>query len=249
MRRRYWIPGAALLALGLLLHFFVYGYSFGGFLVCLLALLPLSLGCIDALRSRFPRGMAHLRRIVWGLTALLLAAAVGTGLWIQTVSRGAAQDAADWVVVLGAGVNGTEPSASLRERLGAAEDYLQRNPEATAVLSGGMGEGEQITEARCMYDWLTARGVDPARLRLQEQASTTQENLRYSLDLIEAESGRRPEQLAVVSSDYHLLRAELLARRQGVQALGVPARTGNRLFFGNMLLREICGVWVTILFG
>ena len=123
-----------------------------------------------------------------------------------------------------------------------------RYPEAVAVLSGAQGDGEAITEAQCMYDWLTARGVDPARLRMETKATTTEENLRCSLDLIEAETGTRPAQIAVVSGEYHLLRAELLARRAGTEALGVPSYTHDRAFYCLMLAREVCGVWAALLF-
>ena len=162
--------------------------------------------------------------------------------------RGAADPEAQWVVVLGAGVNGTVPSQALRERLEAAQDYLARYPEAVAVLSGAQGDGEAITEAQCMYDWLTARGVVPDRLRMETKATTTEENLRCSLDLIEAETGTRPAQIAAISGEYHLLRAELLARRAGAEALGVPSYTHDRAFYCLMLAREVCGVWAALLF-
>ena len=91
-------------------------------------------------------------------------------------------------------------------------------------------------------------GVDPARLRMETKATTTEENLRCSLDLIEAETGTRPAQIAVVSGEYHLLRAELLARRAGAEALGVPSYTHDRAFYCLMLAREVCGVWAALLF-
>ena len=99
-----------------------------------------------------------------------------------------------------------------------------------------------------MYDWLTARGVVPDRLRMETKATTTEENLRCSLDLIEAETGTRPAQIAAISGEYHLLRAELLARRAGAEALGVPSYTHDRAFYCLMLAREVCGVWAALLF-
>ena len=182
------------------------------------------------------------------VVCLGLVLAAGTAGWVVSAGHGADDPEAQWVVVLGAGVNGTVPSQALRERLEAARDYLARYPEAVAVLSGAQGDGESITEARCMYDWLTARGVDPARLRMETKATTTEENLRCSLDLIEAETGTRPAQIAVISGEYHLLRAELLARRAGAEALGVPSYTHDRAFYCLMLAREVCGVWAALLF-
>ena len=91
---------------------------------------------------------------------------------------------ADAVIVLGAGVNGTEPSLSLRTRLDTALDYLEAHPDIPAVLTGGTGYGEEISEAQCMYDYLTERGVEPDRLILEDQAANTAENFALSKPLL-----------------------------------------------------------------
>lgn len=248
MRGRFWAPAAALLALGFVFYFAVYGFRFAGVLLFLAAGVVLAFGIVDALRGRFPRFSRWATRLGLILVCFGLLLAAGTAGWVVSAGHGADDPEAQWVVVLGAGVNGTVPSQALRERLEAARDYLARYPEAVAVLSGAQGDGESITEAQCMYDWLTARGVDPARLRLETKATTTEENLRCSLDLIEAETGTRPAQIAVISGEYHLLRAELLARRAGAEALGVPSYTHDRAFYCLMLAREVCGVWAALLF-
>ena len=147
---------------------------------------------------------------------------------------------ADGVVVLGAGVNGTQPSLSLYTRLTAALDYLEENPDVPVVLTGGLGYGEEITEARCMYDWLTARGVDPARLIMEEQAGNTAENFAFSKELLE-EQGIDPAEnlVAVVTNDFHIARSRLIAARQGYgHAFGVPAKLPWRHLEVNYYLRE-----------
>ena len=144
------------------------------------------------------------------------------------------------VVVLGAGVNGKEPSLSLRTRLDAALTYLEGHPEIPAVLTGGTGYGEEISEARCMYDWLTARGVDPDRLILEEQAEDTSENFALARPLL-GEAGVDParDAVAVVTNDFHMARAKLLAQRQGYgDALGVPAELPWAHLEINYYLRE-----------
>lgn len=249
MKLRYLLPALILIALGVGIgRFFVY-YGFTGALFCALGVLLLVFGAVDGLKKRLPRLMRWVRRVLIVLSALVLAAGTATGIWVG-VSCGGAEDArADWLVVLGAGVNGTQPSRSLYERLRAAKEYLLTYPEATAILSGGQGDNENISEAECMYRWLTAAGIAPERLRKEEKSTSTEENLRFSMALIEAETGVRPEKIAVVSSEYHLCRTELLAKEEGVTALGVPAPTTNRIYFAQMLLREICGVWYTLLLG
>ena len=249
MRRRYWIPAALCAVLGILVYFFAFGYQFSALLLTLSAAGILAFGLVDCLRRRFPRGMKWLRRVMLACLCLLLAAMIATSVWIGLCASGADEPEAEYLIVLGAGVNGSVPSLSLRERLEAALAYLERYPQAVAVLSGAQGSGEDITEAQCMFDWLTARGIDENRLLREEEATRTRENLRFALGLIEERTGTRPETVAVVSSEYHLCRAELYAKQLGVRALGVPAHTTWLTLRINYQIREIFGVWVALLTG
>ena len=95
---------------------------------------------------------------------------------IVSASRGDMPNDAGYMIVLGAGVNGTEPSLSLYNRLTAAEEWLNNHPNSIAVLSGGQGENEKISEAECMYRWLVERGVSPTKLYKEEVSKNTREN-------------------------------------------------------------------------
>lgn len=129
------------------------------------------------------------------------------------------------VIVLGAGVNGRTPSLSLRTRLDAALDYIQDKPEVPVVVSGSQGRGEDISEARCMYEWLTARGVPPERIILEEQADNTRENIGYSLALLSERGIDAGDGIAVVSGGYHLCRASMYMPGNMVPvAARMPAR-------------------------
>ena len=177
-----------------------------------------------------------------------LAAAVTAGFIVRAAHPGELPEC-DYVVVLGAGVRGTVPSLALRERVNAAYDYLTANPQAIAVLSGGQGPGEDITEAACMYRELTDMGIDPSRLLMEDKATSTIENLRFSLDLLEAETGARPGKIAIVSSEYHIFRSCLFAKFLGLEAVGVPARTAWFTLRLNYYLREIVAVWKHLILG
>ncbi len=248
MRRRYWLSALLVLVPGIVTLLVSSYYGFVARLVCIFGAGILFFGLLDMLTKRFPKGARRVRNVLRVLLAVLLLVVVGTGIWVGVCSKGDADESVDYVIVLGAGVNGTVPSQALRERLTATKAYLDAHPQAIAVLSGGQGDHENITEAECMFRWLTEAGIDESRLRKEERAATTQENLRNSLALLEEEFGARPERVGVVSSEYHLCRAELLAKQEGVTALGIPAYTRNRVYFLQMLLREVCGVWYTLLF-
>lgn len=241
MKKKYWIPGLIFFALGLFVYFFVYAYQFTGLMLCGLGAVCLTFGVLNFLKRKIFKTIFKIV-LALGLTAMIV-----TGVFIGSFADGADDPRAEYVIVLGAGVNGTQPSVSLRERLEAAVSYWEEYPDAILILSGGQGEHEEITEAQCMHTWLTAHGVPAENLRKEEQATTTQENIRYSLDLIEQESGLCPSQVGIISSEYHLLRASMIADDMAVEAVCYPAETGRFTYFCNMFVREIFAVWKTLL--
>ncbi len=100
-----------------------------------------------------------------------------------------------------------------------------------------------------MYQELEKMGIDPNRLWMEDKASSTDENMRFSLDLIQEKTGQRPTKLAILSSEYHLFRASLMAKKLGLEFVGVPARTTRASQLINHCMREVAGVWHFILLG
>lgn len=182
-----------------------------------------------------------LRKCAAAVSALLV---VGFAVFMYfeipviSAATGDRQPESDYIIVLGAGVNGSTPSLSMRDRLTAAKAYLEEYPESFAVLSGGQGPGEDLTEALAMYNWLVSSGISPERLLLEEQATSTEENLKFSLDVISAHGGDVTGNIAICSSEYHLCRAKLMAEELGFSPLTVPARTSNPLLAFNYFIRE-----------
>jgi len=224
----------------------LWGMRFSGYLsVAVAAALVVSV-LLDRLAADNGGGWEILRRVFYGGVALGLTALLCIeGFIISRGNTDRMELPADAVIVLGAGVNGKTPSLSLRTRLDAALDYLtHKNRSAPVVLTGGMGYGEEITEARCMYDWLAERGVSADRLILEERATSTAENFEFSKGLLEArgvdvENGT----VAVVTNDFHIARAELIAERQGYGgAVGVPAKLPWLHLAVNYYLREAFAV-------
>ena len=156
----------------------------------------------------------------------------------------------DYLIVLGAAVHGDNPSLTLVRRMQGALDYLERYPGSIAILSGGKGPGENISEAQAMYDWLCAQGVDPARLIMEPKATSTEENLAFSFAIIRARGDEPQGRVAIVSSAYHLYRAKLMAKNMGVEdAAGVAAPWGFFFVMLNYFIREAFGVTHLWVFG
>ena len=100
-----------------------------------------------------------------------------------------------------------------------------------------------------MYDQLTIRGIEPNRLWLEDKATSTWENLHYTLDLIEEKTGIRPKTIGLVSSEYHLFRAGLFGDACGVETVGIPAETSWFSIKVNYFMREVAGVWHYLILG
>lgn len=243
---------AAVLALAgvVLMTVRAWGMRFSGFLLVGLAVILAAALLLDRWAAGSKTGRLCWRIFQTALTLVLVPLIIIEMYVINVGHSDLSALPADAVVVLGAGVNGTQPSLSLHTRLNAALDYLEENPDIPVVLTGGKGYGEEITEAQCMYDWLTAHGVDGGRLILEEQAGNTAENFAFSKELLEKQ-GIDPaeDNVAVVTNDFHIARSRLIAARQGYgHAFGIPARLPWRHLEVNYYLREAFAMVKTWIF-
>ncbi|MEY8189110.1 YdcF family protein [Peribacillus simplex] len=130
---------------------------------------------------------------------------------------------ADYLIILGARVKGSVPSLSLQYRIDKAAEYLKANKHTVAIVSGGKGPGEDISEAKAMQQGLIAQGIEEARIMMEDKSTTTHENIVFSKELIPdtAASG------LIVSNDFHIYRAVEIARKEGLDLKGMPAKTPN----------------------
>ena len=131
-------------------------------------------------------------------------------------------------IVLGCRVYGERASQSLRERLEAAYEYLVEHPEADCVVSGGKGDGEDISEAECMYRWLVEKGIEPSRIYKEDQSTSTEENIAFSKEVME-ENGLF-QKVVIISNEYHIFRAGMIADDHGLVWGAKAARTASWLF-------------------
>lgn len=244
-----WLAMLPLALAAFVFKFLMAGYGFTALvLLCVIGIL-LFYNVADLLIAKHPKPVKLLRRIFTVCLCVgLLVVAVTEGFVIHA-SFGDPEESCRYVVVLGAKVRNDGPSVSLMDRILGAYDYLTAHPEVIAVVSGGQGPDEHITEAQCIYDHLTNMGIDPQRIWIEDQAASTWANLNYSLDLIEAKTGVRPEKLGILSSEYHMLRASMLAKDCGVEPVMIPAKTSLFSQRVNHFMREVAGVWHYILLG
>ncbi len=134
------------------------------------------------------------------------------------------RDDCDYLLVLGGLVIGEEtPSEHLLERINAAAEYLKENTHCFVVPCGGrFRDGQKKSEALIIKEHLVALGIDESRFVPEDKSTTTFENFENAFEIIKVHSGKNPNELniAFLSSDYHLHRAGIIAKRCGFQSIG-----------------------------
>lgn len=244
-----WLLVAFLCLCSSLIYVFMTGCSFLSLTVLGLAGILAGFLLLVCLRKHSKKVGSILLFFFTSLVCISFLAAVFTGVLIGTAASGDTDTKCDYIIILGAGVNGTVPSLSLQDRINAAYNYLTENPDCIAVVSGGQGPGEDISEAQCMAEHLTAKGIASERLWLENHSTSTRENIAFSLALIEKNTGSRPDTAGILSSEYHLYRAGRVALQQGLNPVGIPAKTSWVTLRISYFLREIAAVWFYAISG
>jgi len=239
-----------LILVGICLTVFVIGHQYLGLALIFFGCLIYVYRWFHMAYQKHPKAVRYIR----GILSVLLVIGTAYFMFLEClVFRDARTDTdqtADYIIVLGAGVNGKVPSLSLRNRLDATQAYLEAHPETIAILSGGQGPGEEITEAQCMYDWLIQRGISSERLIMEPNATSTAENLAFSKVIIESQKNDADVVVGVVSSEYHLHRAKLMAQQTGFNdPIGIAARTSYFTLLLNYSIREAFGLTHFYVFG
>ena len=192
------------------------------------------------------RERTALRRGLWrmGWALLLLWALSVAAFWwalahqIEQAESATTRIAPQAIVVLGSGTPKGQPSPALRARLDTAHALAAAHPQAWVVVSGGVDFGETLSEGQVMGNYLRAQGLDPARILQEERSTSTELNLQYSLPLLQAQGLGLDSAVAVVTSDFHTLRAQRIAQKIGyTRALAVAAPTPLYIRY-NAWLRE-----------
>ena len=169
----------------------------------------------------------------------------------------------DYVVVLGYQVQDGKINKTLEYRLDKAYEYAQVHPNTVFILSGGKSDGEEVSEAELMYDYLKKRGVPEYQMIKETKSSSTYENFVYSKMIIdERERNRRdwirnlmsrsgylspPDEevtirVGIVTSNFHVLRAKSIAKHVGIQNVSGIASKSDPILFIHLCVRECLAI-------
>lgn len=190
--------------------------------------------------------------LFWGVVVLL------GGIFVRVFHAGHAEPkpGAQYVIILGAQVRGNVPSLVLDARIRRAAKYLSENPEAVAVASGGQGTGELISEAEAIRQGLIRYGISEDRILLEDQSTSTLENIRFSKEVIAANEHKNADapdvvnaQIVVVTNDFHVYRATKLAQKDGFQNVSGCGAVDVFAVTIQYYVRECIGVVLEVLRG
>lgn len=220
-------------------------WNFGNLAVLLCGAVLLAIGIwYDTVRR-----LAHTRlgRAVTVFVCVCAAGALGMALGIGIYGSIPQTDfTEDAVVILGAGIRGDQVTRTLQRRLDKGLEYAQKNPDALLVVSGGQGPQETVSEAYAMQQYLLAHGIDSARVLMEDQSTSTEENFAFSKRLLDARLGAG-YRVVYITNNFHAYRAGRMAKAAGLSAVSYPAGLDWYLVPVSYA-REICAVawmWLT----
>lgn len=140
----------------------------------------------------------------------------------------------DYLIVLGAQVRGETPSKALSLRLNMAEKVWRECGKPVLLLSGGKGSGENISEAECMRRVLAEKGIPESKMILEEKSTSTLENLQFCAELSECRSKRT----GIVTNNFHVYRARMLAKKLGYENICGAAAKSDWRYQIHYMVRE-----------
>lgn len=233
----------------LILYYLICGL-YGGFRLSVLWIwlaagvlcVGIGLGWFNGAWARVPD---MLRTAAYVACILFLTAFILTEAMVISCFHAKGEKDLDYVIVLGAAVKGTAPSNALTYRIEAACRYMRENPRTKAIVSGGQGPGEDISEAECMKREMVRRGIPASRLQKEDQSVSTSQNIRFSYRLI----GDNHARVGIVSSNFHVWRAVEIAKKQGPYAVCPIAAAYPSLLLPHYVVREFLTVTVDKAFG
>ncbi|NLB61043.1 MAG: YdcF family protein [Clostridiales bacterium] len=153
---------------------------------------------------------------------------------------------ADVIIVLGCGVKGERVTLTLANRLNSAIDYVNANPNTVNIVSGGLGEGEHISEALAMKRYLVAHNIDEKKIYMEDKSTSTIENFKFSNEIIN-DLFPNGAKIVFVTTNFHVYRAELVAKKVGIDAAGIGSESLWYITINNYL-RECAAItqyWIT----
>ena len=155
----------------------------------------------------------------------------------------------DYIIILGCAIRGDGTlTPLLKGRVDSAVAFEKKQYEKTGrhavfIPSGGQGSDEIISEGEAMESYLRSIGVPSEQISREDKSVNTYQNMQFSKQVIDGISNNNESRIAFATTNYHVFRGYILAKKLGYEAKGIAAKT-KQYFFPNAFLREYIGLLV-----
>lgn len=148
----------------------------------------------------------------------------------------------DYLIVLGSGLNKDKVTPLLAARVDKAIEFYhlqikENNKKSKLVMSGGQGSDELVAESIAMKNYAIERGIPEEDIITEEESKTTEENLKFSMDIIEEDSSKDKPKILFFTTNYHTFRAALLAKSMDLDLNGKGSKV-KVYFYISAIIRE-----------
>ena len=170
---------------------------------------------------------------------------IGTMVAAAITARYEPKKDKDFIIILGCGLKKDGmPTPLLQGRIDRALSFYNKQKEETGkgpvfVTSGGQGPDEVISESGAMKRYLIAHGVPEEQILEEDRSADTFENMKFSKAKITEKN--EAAKIAFSTTNYHVFRSGIFARRVKMRAVGMGART-KWYFWPNAAVREFIGL-------
>ena len=166
-----------------------------------------------------------MRKYILGIFMIVCTWIIGPEIPIIYTSLHVQPQPADVLIIPGARLWGSQPSALLQARLDKAVELYQAGYAAGIIVSGARGPDEVDSEAAVMRNYLLARGIPPEAVYPEDQSRNTIENLIYSQKVMEQQGWHSA---LVVTNPFHIYRCLVIAKEIGLSATAAAPVTQPR---------------------
>ncbi|OTG69314.1 hypothetical protein B9T25_01605 [Acinetobacter sp. ANC 4470] len=192
-------------------------------------LLPLLLGLILLIHAIFYRSIQcflaqkvqfkTLYQWVWsGFLLWLITLAIFFAYIHQHTQQQNTEQTVQAIIILGSGIQNGQPSPTLAKRLDQGAELAQQQTKAILIVTGGIGYTEKETEAEIMAKYLYQQyNIPLQRIYLEDKSTSTELNLFNAKTILKYQNIPLSAPIAIVTSDFHTLRAAAIAKKLGYQ--------------------------------
>ena len=224
---------------------------FLGIFICLLTILPdyiykLLMQSqkinIYNLNSAGPYIFNFLETIIYLIVAYLECILISTIIMAIKSIKKKAELNKDYIIILGCKIRKDGSlTPLLKGRVDRAIEFRNEQlkiakKDLIFVPSGGKGNDEIISEAEAMKNYLIEQGIKEKNILLENKSKNTYENISFSNKLI----NNIEANICFSTTNYHVLRAGLIATEQGLKMDGIGSKTKS-YFWINAFIREFIG--------